>query len=95
MKGVNLKRSGNILHIRNFHAGMVIALIEDLEGELMVVQSCPSGSRLWSLRDAASLPKRSRVWRALGEAARIGYALQMGKGIRSRTKRLFLNVPAP
>lgn len=95
MKGINPKRSANIIHSRNFHTGMVIALIEDMEGELMVIQSCPAGSRLWSLRDAASLPKRSRVWQALGEAARIGYALQMGKGIRSRTKRLFLNVPAP
>ena len=56
--------------------GMVYALVNDLEQNLWVVESCPAGTRFWTLEQAADLSQGPRTHRALQEILNLGRATQ-------------------
>ena len=59
--------------------GMVYALVADLEQNLWVVESCPAGTRFWTLAQAADLSQGPRTHRALQEILTLGRAAQLRK----------------
>ncbi|HLK56854.1 MAG TPA: hypothetical protein VKU00_09830 [Chthonomonadaceae bacterium] len=64
--------------------GMVIALIEDLEHRLWVVETCPAGTQFWTLEQAADLELGTHTRGALQEAVRLGRQVQQAQAIASR-----------
>ena len=59
--------------------GMVYALVNDPEQNLWVVESCPAGTRFWTLEQAADLSQGPRTHRALQEILNLGRAAQRRK----------------
>ena len=59
--------------------GMVYALVNDLEQNLWVVESCPAGTRFWTLEQAAELSQGPRTHRALQEILNLGRTVQRKK----------------
>lgn len=55
--------------------GMTFALVEDMEGYLWIVESCPAGTHFWTLSQAEQLPQGARTRQALQEALRAGAVL--------------------
>lgn len=56
--------------------GMIYALVADLEQNLWIVESCPAGTRFWTLEQAAELSHGPRTHRALQEILNLGRAAQ-------------------
>jgi hypothetical protein len=67
--------------------GMVYALVADLEQNLWVVESCPAGTRFWTLAQAADLSQGPRTHRALQEILNLGRAAQLHNQSASRTQQ--------
>jgi hypothetical protein len=61
--------------------GMVYALVTDLEQNLWVVESCPAGTRFWTLEQAADLSQGPRTHRALQEILNLGRVTQRRKQV--------------
>jgi hypothetical protein len=59
--------------------GMIYALVADLEQNLWVVESCPAGTRFWTLEQAAELSYGTRTHRALQEILNLGRTTQRKK----------------
>ena len=59
--------------------GMIYALVNDIEQNLWVVESCPAGTRFWTLEQAAELSQGPRTHRALQEILNLGRTLQRKK----------------
>ena len=59
--------------------GMIYALVVDLEQNLWVVESCPAGTRFWTLEQASELSQGPRTHRALQEILNLGRATQQRK----------------
>jgi hypothetical protein len=59
--------------------GMVYALVADLEQNIWVVESCPAGTRFWTLEQAAELSHGPRTHRALQEILNLGRETQRRK----------------
>ena len=57
--------------------GMKIALVEDMERKVWVVESCPAGTHFWTLAQAQELAQGSRVGQALRAAVAAGRALNV------------------
>lgn len=55
--------------------GMKIALVEDVEKRVWIVESCPAGTHFWTLEQTHSLPQSGRTGHALRAAVAAGYAL--------------------
>lgn len=62
----------NVLKSLRVPPGMIYALVADLEQNLWVVESCPAGTRFWTLEQAADLPQGARTHRALLEILNLG-----------------------
>ena len=56
--------------------GLIYALVNDLEQNLWVVESCPAGTRFWTLEQASELSQGPRTHRALQEILNLGRATQ-------------------
>ncbi len=56
--------------------GMLIALAQDMEGQLWVVENCPAGSWCWTIEQAKQLSGNSKTGMAFREAVRAGRRLQ-------------------
>jgi len=59
--------------------GMIYALVNDIEQNLWVVESCPAGTRFWTLEQAAELSQGPRTHRALQEILNLGRTEQRKK----------------
>jgi hypothetical protein len=59
--------------------GMIYALVADMEQNLWVVESCPAGTRFWTLEQAADLSQGPRTHRALQEILNLGRTMQRRK----------------
>lgn len=59
--------------------GMIYALVTDIEQNLWVVESCPAGTRFWTLEQAADLSQGPRTHRALQEILNLGRTTQRRK----------------
>jgi hypothetical protein len=59
--------------------GMIYALVADMEQNLWVVESCPAGTRFWTLEQAADLSQGPRTHRALQEILNLGRTIQRRK----------------
>ena len=55
--------------------GMKIALVEDVEKRVWVVESCPVGTHFWTLAQAQELAQSGRTGHALRAAVAVGDAL--------------------
>lgn len=55
--------------------GMKIALVEDMERNVWVVESCPAGTHFWTLAQAQDLIHGGRTGQALRTAVTMGRAL--------------------
>lgn len=55
---------------------MIYALVTDMEQNLWVVESCPAGTRFWTLEQASELSQGPRTHRALQEILNLGRAAQ-------------------
>ena len=51
--------------------GMVIALVEDMEHRLWVVESCPVGTKFWTVEQAAQLELGTHTRTAFREAVEL------------------------
>jgi hypothetical protein len=58
---------------------MIYALVADMEQNLWVVESCPAGTRFWTLEQAADLSQGPRTHRALQEILNLGRTMQRRK----------------
>ena len=58
---------------------MIYALVNDIEQNLWVVESCPAGTRFWTLEQAAELSQGPRTHRALQEILNLGRTVQRKK----------------
>ena len=56
--------------------GMIYALVNDIEQNLWVVESCPAGTRFWTLEQAVDLSQGPRTHRALQEILNLGRTVQ-------------------
>jgi hypothetical protein len=63
---------------RTWHlpVGMSFSLVEDLERRVWIVQSCPIGTHVWTVEQAAILPRGAQTRRALREAVTLGRELE-------------------
>jgi hypothetical protein len=61
------------------HPGMTFALVEDIEADLWIVESCPAGTHFWTVAQAAELPQGARTRSALREAVREGRRLEAAR----------------
>ena len=52
--------------------GMIVALVQDMEHRLWVVESCPAGTQFWTLEQAAELKLGTHTRKALQEAVQLG-----------------------
>jgi hypothetical protein len=52
--------------------GMTFAVVEDIEGNTWIVESCPAGTHFWTVAQAAELNPGLRTRRALQEAILVG-----------------------
>ncbi|MCW3097743.1 MAG: hypothetical protein JWL77_3361 [Chthonomonadaceae bacterium] len=59
--------------------GMIYALVADMEQNLWVVESCPAGTRFWTLEQAADLSQGPRTHRALQDILNLGRTMQHRK----------------
>ena len=59
--------------------GMIYALVNDIEQNLWVVESCPAGTHFWTLEQAAELSQGPRTHRALQEILNLGRTVQRKK----------------
>jgi hypothetical protein len=66
--------------------GMKIALVEDIERCVWVVESCPVGTHFWTLAQAQSLPQTGRVGQALRAAVAAGHQLLAAHGMEARAE---------
>jgi hypothetical protein len=55
--------------------GLTYALVADVERNLWVVESCPAGTHLWTLAQAAELPRGRHTRGPLDCAVRMGRTL--------------------
>jgi hypothetical protein len=55
--------------------GLTFALVEDVERQFWVVESCPVGTHFWTVAQAAQLPRGARTRRVLEEVIRAGQRL--------------------
>lgn len=64
--------------VRTWHVApdMTFILVEDVEGRVWIVESCPVGTQCWTIAQAAELPQGSRTGQALQEAICEGRALE-------------------
>ncbi len=51
---------------------MTYALVEDLSGEVWIVESCPAGTHFWTLDQAHALASRTVTGRVLETAVKMG-----------------------
>lgn len=52
--------------------GFQVSLVDDLEGNPWVVESCPAGTQFWTLDQASDFVANSRSGRAFTEAVALG-----------------------
>jgi hypothetical protein len=69
----------NVLRTLRVPPGMIYALVTDMEQNLWVVESCPAGTRFWTLEQAADLSQGPRTHRALQEILNLGRTTQRRK----------------
>ena len=67
--------------------GMTFALVEDIEGHVWFVESCPAGTQFWTLEQAEMLPQGVRTRQALQEALQAGQTLLKVKKQQEAAKR--------
>lgn len=58
----------SVLQTWNVPPGLKIALVEDMERHLWIVESCPAGTHFWTLPQAQALTHSGRVGAALRAA---------------------------
>lgn len=56
--------------------GMLFALVEDLERNTWIVESCPAGTHFWTVDQASRLPRGARTGLALQEAVQRGMLIE-------------------
>ena len=56
--------------------GLKFAVVEDVERQVWIVESCPAGTQCWTLAQAAQLTTGSFSRHALQEAVRVGMTLE-------------------
>jgi len=62
--------------------GLTFALVQDVEKQVWVVESCPVGTHFWTVAQAAELPRGARTRRALEEIVRLGQRLDQAWNAR-------------
>ena len=58
----------SVIQTWNVPPGLKIALVEDMERHLWIVESCPAGTHFWTLPQAQALAHSGRVGAALRAA---------------------------
>lgn len=58
----------NVLGTWDVPPGMKIALVQDIECQLWIIESCPAGTHFWTLAQAQMLPQSGRTGAALRNA---------------------------
>ena len=66
--------------------GMKIALVEDIERRVWIVESCPAGTHFWTLAQAQSLSQTGRVGQALRAAVTAGHQLLASRSVEARAE---------
>lgn len=61
-----------VLKTWRLEPGMIYALVEDLRGDVWIVESCPAGTHFWTLDQAQALASRTVTGRVLHNAIRMG-----------------------
>ena len=69
----------HVLRTLRVPPGLIYALVTDIEQNLWVVESCPAGTRFWTLEQAAELSQGPRTHRALQEILNLGRMAQRRK----------------
>ena len=64
--------------------GMVIALVEDMEHRLWIVESCPAGTQFWTPEQAAELKPGTHSRSAIHEAIRLAAQWKQAQAMVSR-----------
>ena len=59
--------------------GLTFALVQDVEKQVWVVESCPVGTHFWTVAQAAELPRGARTRRVLEEVVRLGQRLEQAR----------------
>ena len=72
--------------------GFMLALVEDLERCLWVVESCPAGTQCWTMAQASTLILGPRTHHALAEAVNMGRRIEQARLSRPLPVE---TVPAP
>jgi hypothetical protein len=62
--------------------GLTFALVQDVEKQVWVVESCPVGTHFWTVSQAEELPRGVRTRRVLEEAVRLGQRLDQARNER-------------
>ncbi len=75
--------------------GMKIALVEDMECNMWVVESCPAGTHFWTLAQAQDLIHGGRTGQALRAAVTMGRTLNASALPKPTSVPASMSTPQP
>jgi len=65
----------HVLQTWDVPPGMKIALVQDIQSQLWVVESCPAGTHFWTLAQAHALPQSGKTGTALRAAVSLAHKI--------------------